>query len=299
MKKYIPYFVWLFAIVISISSCRKLVTDEFTDPELIPVINAFLIPGNQFELQASYTANISKTIFNYIDNANITLLVDGTIIENLSYNEEGIYSSSIDINKESIYQCEILVPGFDPIICTDTIPSVPKVYNIQHINEAGRNEEGFSYPAIKVSFANDTSNKQYYEVCLRLLKSDNNEEKAELETIIDPVLINEGLPIALFRNEIIKDTVYQLTLNYTTGIHATRDGIGYTPLYPLIVEFRHVSYAYYLYAQSVYLYENSRYPDGLGTATTAFNTYSNVEGGYGIFAGFSVFQSDTIYPNSQ
>lgn len=290
-------FFFILSHMFLFSSCRKLVTDEFSDAVKAPVINAILIAGQQFELQASYTAKINETKFTFIPDAEISLLCNGLLTEEINIKGEGLYYSPHIVMEGTIYRCELIVPGFHPIICSDTIPTTPIVYIIKHINEAGRNAEGVSYPAINISFANDTTKPQYYEICIRLILNDY-ETRADLERITDPLIINEGLPIALFSNELIKDTICNVTVNYTTGMYAINDGVGSTRLYPLIVELRHISHTYYMYARSIYLYNNNRYPDGLNAPNTAFNMYSNIEGGYGVFAGLAVFQSDTIYPNS-
>lgn len=298
MVKIAYYFIVIVVTTITTTSCRELVTDEFADPELTPVLNAILVPGDTIEVQVSYTANINSSTIEIIDNAEISLFTDGAFTELLTYKGEGLYVSSIVSEENKMYACEAIVPGFDAITCSDTIPPAPIVYSVAHIKEATINEEGIALPAVKITFKNDTSIAQYFEVTIRLFHSDY-ETTGTLENITDPIIVNEGLPLALFSNSLINDTVYQLTLNYSTGgASSSNGGNWHASLRPLIVEFRSVSYTYYQYARSVYLYENSCYPDGLNATTTAFNTSSNIEGGYGIFTGFSVFQSDTIYPNS-
>jgi hypothetical protein len=52
-----------------------------------------------------------------------------------------------------------------------------------------------------------------------------------------------------------------------------------------------------MYLKQLYLYETGRYPTDVGNgAVTNFNLYSNIEGAYGIFAGYSIAESDTIFP---
>src|SRR5450759_1533839 len=111
------------------------------------------------------------------------------------------------------------------------------------------------------------------------------------------VLLNEGLPIALFSNESIRGNNYSMTLNYFTGSAGRTNGEPLqTTLFPLILEVRSVSSNYYHFVKQKYLYEKGRYPEFMAASTTAFPLYSNITGGYGIFAGYSVTKSDTIYP---
>ena len=282
-------------LLLAVSSCRKLVQDEFITPPSTPVINSILIAGKPLEVHTSFTANINASDIETIEDADISLFVDGVFVENLAHAGNGFYLATTIVEEMKTFKCEVAVPDYETIICIDSIPEKPTIFEIEHINEAGRNEEGTTYPAIRLTFANDTSVTLYFEVTIRLFVYEE-ERLAFLEKITDPLIINEGLPIALFSNQFINDTVYQLTLNYTTGLESAIDGIWHTVLFPLIVEFRNVSYDYYQFAKSAYLYEEGRYPDGLAAQTSVFNTYSNIENAYGIFAGYSVYQSDTIYP---
>ncbi|MBK9388775.1 MAG: DUF4249 family protein [Bacteroidetes bacterium] len=72
----------------------------------------------------------------------------------------------------------------------------------------------------------------------------------------------------------------------------------HTDLYPVILELRSVSQNYYRFVKQKYLYELGRYPEFMAASTTAFPLYSNINGGYGIFAGYSLVKSDTIYPGN-
>jgi hypothetical protein len=142
----------------------------------------------------------------------------------------------------------------------------------------------------------------FYEVEIRTIQSSRDEMRVEIghvHTIVDPVILNEGMPLALFNNELITDTLYTLVLNYTTWEASSSNGGPWrTVLYPFVVELRQVTEDYYRFKKQLYLYEEGRYADGIITSMTNANLYSNIENGYGIFAGYSSFVSDTITPNT-
>lgn len=294
--KYKNFTIILSAILL-LTSCRKLISDEFSQPEEIPVVNSILITDQPILVQISFPANINSTEIEITNDAEVGLFINGEYTESLSSAGGGMYYSTTTVEAGNSYKCEIVIPGYDAIACIDSIPEQPIVFEAKHINEAGKDEEGISYPAIKLKFLNNLEIQQYYMVHVRLFAY-GEEMTANLQKITDPLIINEGLPIALFTNREISDTTYELVLNYTTGSAYSSGDHWYTNLFPLIVEFRSVSYAYYEYAKSVYLYEQGRYPDGLSAQTTVFNTYSNIGNAYGIFAGYSAFKTDTIYPNN-
>jgi hypothetical protein len=118
----------------------------------------------------------------------------------------------------------------------------------------------------------------------------------QIKAFKDPVLLAEGLPIAVFSTADIQDTTYTMQIDYTTGHVRSIGGVSTTTLFPLIVEFKTISYQYYQYLRQLYLYNSGRYPDFQFGAYKAFPLYSNVANGMGIVAGYSKYVSELIIP---
>lgn len=289
---------FLFLILIFLASCRELVTDEFPEFTPVPTVNSILITDSTIKVQVSLAGKLDTNHLTLIDNAEVLLYVDGEYKETLTLFDKGMYSSSVVVEPLKTYRCEVNIPGYELVSSGDSIPEATAISNIIHIDKAGKDEEGMTYPAVKFTFTNNQADKQYFEVLIRLLRY-RKEYVASLETITDPILLNEGLPIALFSNESIKGSSYSMTINYFTGSASSYNGGPLqTDLYPIILELRSVSFNYYKFVKQKYLYEKGRYPEFLAASTTAFPLYSNIKGGYGIFAGYSSMKSDTIYPDN-
>lgn len=284
------------------SSCRQLVQDEFSYFESTPTINSILVEGKPLSICASLTEKLDTTSLLPINNATIDLYIDGKFGEQLKYSEDGIYNTNTIIKPETEYKCQIIIQNKDTIVCSQNLPIPTPILSVEHINIAGRDQEGTTFPAIRFSFHNDIKEKRYYEVVIKYFLKNQfinglKQRFAWLQTISDPVLLNEGLPIALFSNEILEDSIYTMTLNYSTGGSSSRNGGPFRMnLYPFVVELRSVTYDYYRYQKQYYLYNEGRWADGLTNTTPPSPLYSNIENGYGIFAGYSVFVSDTITP---
>lgn len=272
-------------------SCRELVKDEFDDFAPNPVINSMLLDGNPLTVNVSFTGSIDADSLKYIGNAEIDLFIDGSFSEKLFYIGEGAYSSQGVVNSGQNYSCQINIPNYKLISCNDFIPKPTEIRNIKHISAAGVNEEGEAYPAISFTFSNNPNETRYYEAIIKLFEH-GSETPATLQEITDPIILNEGIPLAVFSNKLISDTLYEMTINYTTGSNSGNAMV----LYPFILELRSISYNFYQYKKRYYLYEQGRYPNGISSSFTVFNLHSNIENGYGIFAGYSVCKSDTIYP---
>ena len=289
------YSLLLFSLL-TLYSCRELVQDEFPDFAPVPTVNSILVAGEPVIIQVSIAGKLDTNKIVLVNNAEVLLSVDGQYRETLTYSDEGIYFSSVVVEPNKTYHCEVNIQGFPTVTCTDSIPEAAVISDIIHINKAGKNEEGLTYPAIKFTFTNNPTVKQYYEVVIKLI-SHGSERLASLERITDPVLLSEGLPIALFNNSLISGSSYTMTINYTGGGYSSINGQApQVDLYPLIIELRSVSSDYYKFVKQKFLYEQGRYPEFLAASITAFPLYSNVIGGYGIFSGYSAIQSDTIYP---
>jgi len=288
---------FLLALII-LPSCRELVTDEFPEYTPIPTVNSILLKDSTIKVHVSLAGKLDTNQLALIDNAEVLLYVDGEYKETLILFDNGMYSSSVVVEPLKTYRCDVNIPGYELVSGSDLIPVPVTISDIIHIDIAGKDEEGMNYPAIKFTFTNNPSEKQYFEVAIRLI-SYGYERVASLKTITDPVLLNEGLPLALFSNESIKGSSYTMTINYFTGSASSfNGGPMQTDLYPVILEFRSVSQNYYKFVKQKYLYDLGRYPEFMAASTTAFPLFSNINNGYGIFAGYCSVKSDTIYPEN-
>lgn len=283
-------------ILIILCSCRELVTDDFPEFTAVPAVNSILIAGKPLKVHVSLAEKLDTNELAVVNDANILLSIDGNYAETLIPDGNGIYLSSSLIEPMKSYEMEVNVPGYETISCNEILPSPSPILKIIHNNNAGKDEEGIIYPSVSVSFKTNSSVIQNFEIVIRTLQN-GYESTATQKKITDPVLLNEGLPLTIFNNEIIRDSAYTMTINYFTGgSEKIGDEPWHTTLVPLIIELRSCSADYYRFVKQKYLYEKGRYPEFLAASTNASPLFSNIQGGYGIFAGYSVVVSDTLFP---
>lgn len=289
-------FFVILLILLTHCSCREIVTDEFPGFTPVPTVNSILIAGKPIKVHVSLAEKLDTNQLTLVNDADISLYIDGNYSENLFPDENGIYFSSSIVEPLRSYKLEVKVPGYETITCNDILPAPSPIFNIIHTNNAGKDEEGMIYPSVTLSFKTNPAERQYFEIVIRTLQT-RYERTATLKKITDPVLLNEGLPLTIFSNEIIRDSEYAMTINYFTGSAGfSGDEPYHTSLYPLIIELRSCSDNYYRFVKQKHLYEKGRYPEFLAASTNAFPLFSNIPGGYGIFAGYSVVVSDTLFP---
>lgn len=298
-KQAIQHGRFLFLMLLLIS-CRELIEEPFPDFNAVPVLNALLIEGDTLSVNISMAEKLDTMRLGFVDLASVELFVNDQFVEILNYTNEGEYTSTTVIEASKKYTCKVAVPGHETITCEQFVPATPRIINVKHINIAGKNEEGTSFPAIELTFENKPEIRSYYEIAIYLLKESWDSiyfRETYIEAISDPVLLNEGLAMALFSNELITDSVYTMHINYTTGLTASSNGGPIkTVLFPLLVELRQTTEDYYRYKKQLYLYENGLEADGVLTSMTNNNLYSNIHKAYGIYAAYSAVFTDTITP---
>lgn len=263
-----------------------------------PIVNSIIVAGKRVTVYVSLTVGLQSSKASIVDNAEVLLFANNELIETLEHKGDGVYKSQLLAQEETEYRCEVTIPGYPKAVCSTIIPKKMRIIRFEHINKAGVDEEGLTYPAVKVTFENDINTPVHYELKIKLFPSEGEIDQPSLTNIIDPVLHNEGLPLAVFSNELMKTNTYTMIINYTTGSALRTSSNGWiTDLYPIQVELRTTCSNYYKFTKQRFLYviSNSE-PIFSPGATSTFNLYSNVDNGYGIFAGYTTVESSIIYP---
>lgn len=289
--------IFICLLIFYSSSCRKVVQDDFPDIERTPVVNSILKADSTLVINLSYSKSLNSSGIKYIEDATIRFFVEGNLEETVSNGENGMYTSNITVESGKTYNCEIDILGYEMLTSETTIPQRTSILNIVHKDLAYTNEEGTIFPAIEITFENNINTTEYFEIIIKDFETWDNEEHisyAWLVGIDDPLLINEGLPIAVFSDQLIADSIYTMSLNYFTG----GSSMNIADSHPLIIELHSISYDYYKYLKQLYLFKQAVNSDNLSGSTPPVQIYSNIENGYGIFTGYSNCISDTIYPEN-
>jgi hypothetical protein len=273
-----------FILIPFLCACTKLVTDTFPDYHKLPTVNALCIAGEPLMVKLTYTGGIDSLPLASIDDAVITIQNDGQLLGVVLFMGDGVYSSDfpLDVGKE--YTCRIKIADFDTIFCSQTIPSPNPILGLEPLSIAGRDEEGSIYHGFRMTIKNDLTKTCYYEVDI---------SEGQLQHFNDPLILREGMPIPLFSNEGIKDSVFSITLNYRSN--DIRINNGKRILNPYFVTLRSVTHDYYLYQKQLCSYLKGKYSD-INTSISPITLYSNIDNAFGIIAGYSLYVSDTIYP---
>ncbi|MEG2336478.1 MAG: DUF4249 family protein [Bacteroidales bacterium] len=310
--------IFLILIVFLIcSSCTKIVQEEFPDFAEKPVVNSLFIDGVPIQVYVSLTKKLDKTPLEGFDNAIIKLFEEERFIEVIPSVGKGMYKSSMLAKQGKQYILEIEIKDFDKKILKASPPPQEKIVNIIHINEAGVNNDGYTCPAFKITFTTDPTKKEYFQIRADSWNSyydyseysENSEippprplkkSPVQIINISDPILLNESLPILVFSNEKIKESVYTMYIEYDGNRGLKRiNGVFKNVLCPLSIELQSIDSAYYHYLKSAYLYERGRTESSIGEVYSNYQLFSNIPGGYGLVGAYSVDKYDTIFPEGK
>lgn len=258
------------ALALIVTSCQKEIDWVFPEQSPVPTIIGLAEAGKPISIHVSLSGNIDSTKLKNIHNAQVRLLENGQYAETLEHESDGLYTSSLLAKQGTEYQCEVSIEGHKLVTATTYVPVAVPIIAVKNIKKAWFDYWGDIQNAVEVTF--DSKETQYLEIIVWTMKG----RRIRHGEIDDPVLLNEGLGLTLFNTVSIPTDTYTMNLNLQTQDDTL-----------IIVELRTVSSHYYNYSKQYELYSLSRFRDDTDGVVTAFPLYSNIKGGYGIFAGYS------------
>jgi hypothetical protein len=266
-------------LIVAMPSCDKEVDWEFPSHPPKPTISGIVEAGKPVWVHISLSGSIDSAQLTDVTNAQVNLYENGYLLETLEHTSNGLYTSSSEAQQGNEYKCEVSVPGYELVSATTIVPLAAPIENVKFIKNAWFNYWGDLQNAVEVTFSKHDAS--YLEV---VVWSDS-ERRVTPANIDDPVLLSEGLDLTLFSTKFVPTDTYTMRINLQIEDDT-----------PIVVELRSVCKHYYSYQKQLSLYGDALYPDFFTGALPAIPLYSNVKGGYGIFAGYSKAISDTITP---
>lgn len=299
-------------------SCVETIPLDSLPVNKILVVNGLITPDSLFSCTVSRVFSINDTSDHFIDCASVKIIDADLNVEvcTLSHVSEGYYKSA-DIKPVAgkTYQIEISSEGYPTIKGTTTVPFQQKADNVYVVKEGGYDPiSGDDYAELHFSIQDQSNDPNYYEVSLASLNKWGVDyeiipgqimKKVELEdsiyiicdanyyysyTIVDAVLQAEGLmrynPSSLvFSDQLFNNLEHDFIIRCSFTPSKSSFFILYS-LSPELYKFRTtlIQHQYEIGAKGI-----SRFDDlaGLDFSSKAIDVYSNIDGGYGIFAGYN------------
>lgn len=272
-----------FVLISSLSSCKKVIDIDLpeTDPKI--VVNSFFTDNSRIKVHLSKSIGILESTSPDITDASIIVRENGVIIDTM-YLESGYYYSNILAERNNNYTLEVIAPGMESVFCEDIIPEKTILQSYVCTDSVLIAEDGFLINELKLDFK-DFAGPNFYEVELKAVNIvHNNEIGLWFMKNSDPIITSTGLLDYNPRTLIFSDKMFDGKTCSVKVYYATQpDGDDYK----LRITFRSISETYYKYKEKQVAYLFSLHQDIFSGMSEPIDLYSNITGGYGIFAGYS------------
>ena len=313
MNKCLINCLFILLAVTIFSSCQKEIEVELEELIAKPVINCLFTSGKPFRVHISLSKNPTDTSSHTINEALVVVYGNDGTEEQLSSSGNGYYSKSTVIPVAGVvYTLRVIVPGMDETSATGFVPlSAVKITNVE--SKAGYKTEpvmGTGEEAripvqnLKVQFVHDPQKLDYMGLSVAQYATTRHwsndsfaivEDKTKFNLGYldsdDPAVLSEGLgtfyvhEMLLFRD-----------INFTGQSAAVQFNVEKESSSKFWLRFFHFSPEAFQYVKSWFIHEYTQDYD-FWEVYEPQPLYSNIENGYGIFAGYSM-QLYEVYPDS-
>ncbi|VAW16127.1 hypothetical protein MNBD_BACTEROID03-1288 [hydrothermal vent metagenome] len=299
MKKLFLILVFFTSI-----SCFKEVAIDIPRHEPLPVVNSIFFSDSKIALTLGKTQPI-------LENGNVTIenglikLYEDEMLKDTMYLVGSSFSSSIIAKAGKSYKVEIETPDFSTLYSKDRLPNYPRLSFLNYKDSVYIGEEGDLFSQASITIDDEPDYDNFYELIM-FMKAETEDDiyNSNIGYLLydsvnnDIVFQNEGLlnyyPYnLLFSDELFDGKKQTLRINFTMS-NTGFIGAHKNDVVNLIMHLRHVSKNYYEYNKTLTLHYENQFGDiwdGVGEPVPMF---TNIENGYGIFAGYSEV-TDTIY----
>lgn len=285
--------------VLAFTACELIIEPDLPGHTPRLVVKAF------FTSDTRWTASISRSIGilepnpgreRLVTDATVQLLLDGQVIDRLHFfSSERVYASQTHLAVDKSYTIRVTAPGFDTVHASDSIPEPVPTSVVSYRIESGDQVDGeygtiaITEFIIKLKIQDPPGEQNHYQILafapdrsgrfgLRIstrdpsIIADNRIEDSVLEGVEPFVGSEPFFKDALFDGE-----------SHEVEISSPNYQVEVSPERRIWVQVRHISEAYYKHLRSALLHKTT---DDNPFAEPV-RMYSNVENGYGIFAGYS------------
>ncbi len=272
-------------LLIFLVSCTKVIDIDLPSAPVKLVVNCFFSTGEKFTVHLSHSQNILSEDSTEIIDAEIKLYANEIYQGNLKYIKDGFYSHDTIKARPGIkYKLTASAPGYDQVEAEDTAPGPAILDAVCYNPKAYTDSEGNNFYKVELLLQDDASARDYYEIVLKHYENANKYSIIRLQGDYEQVIMNEGdeefySGICIFSDELINGSKYRMKLKTGEALSENRKELHLLS----------ISETLYKYRKSWIRHSSAQYPD-ITNPIEPVTLFSNVKGGYGIFAGYS----DTI-----
>ena len=300
--------VVLLLFVIVFYSCTKEVNIEIPKIEKKAIIYGLIGNNEQIKIWYAKSYGILDCVANNEtsnDSAEISLFVNDNFIEKLSFNEYFYFSPNYLPKPNDNIDIIVTTDDYDTLTAHTLVPEPVMINYVQFEDSSFIDEEGYYYSQATISFNDIPDQENYYEIYFCVLcYTDTTEVFSNVYgySSLNPIIINENILDYEPKSIVFSDTLFngdmaEITLSFDRPCSYVY-GQSSVCEFDLIIYFSNITEEYYLYRKNLYKHSFSQHTIFWYGAIEPIQMYSNVNGGYGVFAGYSLY-TDTLYSNNK
>jgi len=287
-------------VIIFFQACTKIIEIDIPEFPATPVINCLFSDDSVLVLKITKTVSPFDSASSPLSDATIQLYENDSLVESLGFSN-GFYVSTLIPSVGKSYSIKAFIPGLNDasnISTSDRLPMKPILEAFTFRDSALLDQDGYPVSQAVINISVNSDDVQYYEVLVELMYKRSSSDTVYEKRIADyspenydPVITREGLaefkPSTLvFSNELFRGSNYSLKINFQNELYIDDTYPHYKEL-KVIVHLRKVSESYYRYKRQLVIHQSSINSDFWSGTTEPSPMYSNIAGGYGIFAGYT------------
>lgn len=298
---------YFFLILISATflfSCQKALEIDYPDIEPKLVVNCLFTTDSLFKLQLSRTSSYNDTLIVYVTDAKCEIWKNNSVSDILQYSDSGFYTGSTKPDENVIYTLKISHSKYGNVQAKSSCPEkaiIDTVYDKMNVYpvEGDINMDNLMYSALYIDFEDKLVIPQYYFINLKYRYSSvYYPEKwgyrylTSYDEIIKKEQILEYEPeFLVFSNNLFTNPTINLEVlfihNVGSGKKNMNNNKGNNYPHQTLYKFGTISEDYYLYLKSLIKHKYNQFNDVFLQMGDPVQMYTNIENGYGIFAGYN------------
>lgn len=289
--KFTYYFVCL-VLLLSTACIKEVELNHQPLPEKV-VVNGIICPDSAFSIRVSLSHGM-KEHKKLIDNATISVFENGIFVYHIPNAGNGWYKTFSSPSEGKKYKIEVSVPGFEMVHAETDIPVFPTIidawYEKAGVIDAPYTSGASYYATTTIIFQDDPAKNNYYLPGRRVNNTENFKETDE--SILTESDLNFEPNFYYFSDALFQGQKKTLILNGGGYISQMMGNLYYQQDYKHL--FCIVSEEYFkgIKSWTIHKYNQNSDTSVNDPLTLLFlgdpvEMYSNVVGGYGVFAGYN------------
>lgn len=290
-----PVKIPLYAVLlIGCTFCTKIIEIDVPSHEPVLVVNSLFTDGQRIRVHLSKTASAFDYSTPTVENGLVRLFCNDEEIDTLIFNNGYYYSDVVALRNEK-YSLFVSVPDMESVSSEDIIPEKTLIESYVHRDSIMMDDNNHPVMQLELEFT-DKPGPNFYELSViadYYVAGFNYRHSVGFKYSTDPVLVSTGLldyyaESIVFTDELFDGEQTSIKANYwiqTGEMPLIGEGPEYG--YILFVSLRSISESYYNYIRKQIIYQYSLESNIFTGLPDPVHMYSNITGGYGIFAGYS------------